>query len=154
MLMIGYVFNKVEALIPSIPAEYATSMFRDWPGWTKGYMLAHPIWFGFVFAIGFGVVNLGRPTGSWVAAGCGGAGYGVLLFFVGSLPILLLVYASFRVSPQLVAVSWAARNLSQYIVAGTCVGIETSTGGLSAFVAALTKGAAKIMSKAFWRLPP
>src|SRR6516225_1057333 len=69
MLIIGYVFDSVEASMPNISAEYSNKfMFRDWPGWTKAYMLFHPIWFGFVFVIGFAVLSRGRPTSNWTAA--------------------------------------------------------------------------------------
>jgi hypothetical protein len=124
MLAVGWVFNKIEAAIPSIPAEYESGPgFRTWPGWTEGYMLVHPIWFGFVFAVGFALVARGRAAGGYVSAGIRGAAYGGLVFVVGSLPVFALVYASFRVSPELVAVSWAARNLAQYVIAGVLVGL-------------------------------
>ena len=124
MLAVGWAFNKIEAAIPGIPAEYANGPgFRTWPGWTEGYMRAHPIWFGFVFAVGFALVARGRASGSYLSAGLRGAGYGGLVFVVGSLPVFVLVYASFRVSLELVAVSWAARNLVQYLIAGVLVGL-------------------------------
>jgi hypothetical protein len=124
MLAVGWVFNKIEAAIPSIPAEHENGPgFRTWPGWTESYMLAHPIWFGFVFAAGFALVTRGRPSSSYVSAGFRGAAYGGLVFVVGSLPVLVLVYASFRVSAELVAISWAARNLAQYVMASMLVGL-------------------------------
>jgi hypothetical protein len=124
MLAVGWVFNKIEATIPSIPAEYESGPgFRTWPGWTEGYMLVHPIWFGFVFAVGYALVARGRAACSYLSAGIRGAAYGGLVFVVGSLPVFALVYASFRVSPELVAVSWAARNLAQYVIAGLLVGV-------------------------------
>jgi hypothetical protein len=126
MLGVGWIFNKLEGAIPGIPAEYENkAVFRDWPGWTEGYMMAHPIWFGFVFAAGFGVVTRERVRAGWLSAACVGAAYGGLLFLVGSLPVFALIYASFRVSPELVAVSWAARNLAQYVVAGGLVGLAS-----------------------------
>jgi hypothetical protein len=124
MLAVGWVFNKIEAAIPSIPAEYKNGPgFRTWPGWTEGYMLAHPVWFGFVFAAGFALVARGRALGSHVSSGSRGAAYGGLVFLVGSLPVFFLVCASFRVSPELVAISWAARNLAQYVIARVLVGL-------------------------------
>jgi hypothetical protein len=129
MLAVGLVFNKIEEDIPAIPAEYENpAVFRTWPGWTEGYMLAHPIWFGFVFATGFMVVIRGQVGPRWLSAGCSGAAYGGLLFLIGSLPVFALVYASFRVSPKLIAVSWAGRNLAQYVVAGGLVGLVTRAG--------------------------
>jgi hypothetical protein len=125
MLAVGWVFNKIEeAAIPSISAEYLTGPgFRTWPGWSEGYMLVHPLWFGFVFTAVFVLVTRGRPTRNYPQAALRGAAYGGLVFIVGSLPVFFLVYASFRVSPQLVAVSWAARNLAQYVIAGALVGL-------------------------------
>jgi len=129
MLAVGLVFNKLEGDIPSIPAEYKNpAVFRPWPGWTEGYMLAHPIWFGFVFATGFMVVTRGQVRPKWLSAGCSGAAYGGLLFLIGSFPVFALVYASFRVSAELIAVSWVARNLTQYVVAGGLVGLVTRAG--------------------------
>lgn len=126
LLAVGWVFNQIEAAIPSIPAEYKTSpCFRPWPGWTERYMFVHPIWFGFVFAGGWVVVRRGRSPDGWGRAAGAGAVYGLLLFAVGSLPVFALVYASFQVSPVLVAVSWAGRNLAQYATAGACVGLVT-----------------------------
>jgi hypothetical protein len=123
MLLVGCVFNKIQAAIPSIPAEYKNGPgFRTWPGWTEGYMLAHPIWFGFVFAAGYALVVRGRASDYVRAVFCGAA-YGGLVFVVGSLPVFALVYASFRVSPELFAVSWAARNLAQYVIAGALVAL-------------------------------
>ncbi len=124
MLGVGLAFNWLEAGIPAIGTEYENkAIFRDWPGWSQAYMWAHPVWFGFVFAAGFSLVRVGRTLSGWgMAAGCGLA-YGVMVFLVGSLPVFALIYASFRVSPELVAVSWAARNLTQYAVAGLALGL-------------------------------
>jgi hypothetical protein len=124
MLAVGWAFNWLEAALPSIPAEYANKVtFREWPGWSERYMLAHPLWFGFVFALGFTLVSRDRVPGGWARAGGRGALYGGLVFLVGSMPILALLYASFKVSLALVGVSWAARNLTQYLVAGCCLGV-------------------------------
>ena len=74
LLAVGWVFNQVEAAIPSIPAEYEKGPgFQTCPGWTEGDMLAHPIWFGFVFAVGFALITRGRASGSYLSAGFRGA---------------------------------------------------------------------------------
>jgi hypothetical protein len=126
MLAVGSVFDKIEAAIPSIPAEYENkAVFRLWPGWTERYMLVHPLWFGFVFTLGFLLLARARLQWSWSGAAGGGAWYGALLFLVGSMPIFALLYASFQVSLELVAVSWAARNLAQYLGAGCFLGLVT-----------------------------
>jgi hypothetical protein len=135
MLAVGVGFNKLEESVPGISGEYENkAIFRDWPGWTEAYMLAHPIWFGFVFAAGFVIATCfvaeirARVRTGWLSAGCLGAAYGGLLFLAGSLPVFALVYASFRVSPELIAVSWAGRNLAQYVVAGGLVGVVARAG--------------------------
>jgi hypothetical protein len=126
MLGIGLAFNFLEAGIPAIGAEYENkAIFRDWPGWSQAYMWAHPVWFGFVFAFGFALVNRDRCQSGWGWAAGYGLAYGVVVFLVGSLPVFALIYASFRVSPELVAVSWAARNLTQYAAAGLVLGLVT-----------------------------
>lgn len=121
MLAVGWVFDLVEAAWPPIQAEYANkTIFRDWPGWSQSYMLAHPLWYGFLFALGYAL--LGRAPGGWRAGAARGAAFGALVFLVGSAPIFALMYASLRLSPELLLVSWAARNCMQYVVAGCAVG--------------------------------
>lgn len=124
MLAVGWCFDQVETLIPSIPAEYQTNpAFRPWPGWTKSYMAAHPLGFGFLFTAVFVVLGWSQPEQSWVVEARRGGMFGALIFLVGSLPIFLLIFASFRVSPTLVAVSWALRNAMQYTAAGMGLGV-------------------------------
>jgi len=128
MLTVGLVFNELEEAI-GITAEYKNpAIFRIWPGWTEAYMLAHPIWFGFVFATGFMVVTRGQVRPRWSSAVCSGAAYGGLLFLIGSLPVFALMYASLQVSLKLIAISWAGRNLAQYVVAGGLVGFVMRAG--------------------------
>jgi hypothetical protein len=124
MLGVGLVFDELESLLPSIKEEYENkAIFRIWPGWTKSYMLAHPCWFGFVFATFYVLASQGRLPSSGVRAIGWGMLYGVSVFLVGSFPIFALVYASFQVSPGLMAISWAARNLVQYVMAGAFLGL-------------------------------
>ena len=51
----------------------------------------------------------------------GGLLYGLGVFAVGGLPVYLLAFASFRVSPEIIA-SWVAQAACQYLVAGAAVG--------------------------------
>jgi hypothetical protein len=126
MLGVGIAFNTLEGAFPAIQVEYANkAIFRDWPGWTESYFWIHPLWFGFVFALGFVLVNRGRLTAGWRQTASNGALYGGLVFFVGSLPVFALLYASFRVSAELILVSWVARNLTQYVIAGVFLGLLT-----------------------------
>jgi hypothetical protein len=126
LLTVGLAFNEIEARIPTIGAEYHDSpVFRPWPGWSRTYMILHPVWFGFVFALVFALLGRGRNVGTWQREALRGALYGVAVFAVGSLPVFVLIYASFRVSATLVGVSWALRNLTQYTLAGLCLGLLT-----------------------------
>jgi hypothetical protein len=121
MLAVGGVFELMDD-VTGISAEYKNNPAFRKAWWINVYFWIHPVWFGFVFAAGFGVTH-GRPIGDWGSAGRWGAAYGGFLFVVGSLPIFALIYTSFNVSLELVIVSWAARNLVQYLVAGFCIGL-------------------------------
>lgn len=126
MLGVGKVFNMLEEALPAIQAEYANkAIFRDWPGWTEAYFWIHPIWFGLAFALGFVLISRGRLHAGLAPAAGLGALYGGLVFVVGSMPVFALLYASFRVSAELVSVSWAARNLTQYVIAGLFLSLLT-----------------------------
>jgi hypothetical protein len=124
MLVVGWAFDQLEYQLPAIKAEYDNkAVFRTWPGWTETYMRAHPCWFGFVFAFVYVLLSQGDlPAGRGRAAGAG-ALYGAVVFLVGSLPIFALIYASFQVSLGLLALSWVARNLAQYVIAGAVLGL-------------------------------
>lgn len=124
MLAVGWLFDRLEAMIPSIAAEYQNhAVFRTWPGWTEFYMRIHPCWFGFVFSV---VYILATPSRSIIgrrSAVIHGACYGLLVFSIGSLPVFALIYASFQVSLRLMLISWVARNLAQYVIAGAFLGL-------------------------------
>jgi hypothetical protein len=123
-LLVGWAYDKIEAITPDIQKEYQNNpAFRAWPGWSATYMIVHPLWFGIVFALVYGLVNQNRVLGGWLQEGWRGLSYGAIVFLVGSLPIFALVFASFRVPFKLVLVSWALRNLTQYLVAGFGVGV-------------------------------
>src|SRR5262245_14219035 len=81
MLGVGLGFNHLESLFPAIQWEYENkAVFRIWPGWSESYMLAHPCWFGFVFAIVYVLVSQDRvPTSRGRALGTGML-YGALVF--------------------------------------------------------------------------
>ena len=81
-------------------------------------MALHPFGFGLVFA----AVYLALVARGGVAQGWrGGLLYGAGVFAVGSLPVYLLAYASFQVSPEVIA-SWVAQSACQYTAAGGSVG--------------------------------
>jgi hypothetical protein len=125
LLGVGLAFNQIEESIPAIGAEYRPPVFRPWPGWSETYMLLHPVWFGFLFALVFALLGRGRNVGAWGQEAVRGALYGASVFAVGSLPVFALIYASFQVSATLVGVSWALRNVTQYTVAGLGLGLFT-----------------------------
>jgi hypothetical protein len=117
---VGTLFHlAVPIVAPSLPPRYAdSSLFRPWSGWTSKYMFVHPFGFGLVFAtihqalLGRGGLDPGLKDGLL---------YGLGLFLVGSLPVFLLAFASFRVSPDVIA-SWSLQNACQYLAAGAVVG--------------------------------
>jgi hypothetical protein len=124
LLVVGWAFDQLEDLLPAIKAEYENkAVFRTYPGWTQTYMRAHPCWFGFVFAFVYVLLGQGDlAVGRGRAAGSG-ALYGAVVFLVGSLPVFALIYASFQVSLGLLALSWVARNLAQYVLSGAVLGL-------------------------------
>ncbi len=118
--VVGTVFHFLVPLIaPSIPPQYAnTGLFRPWTGWTSTYMVLHPFGFGAVFAATYFVLlSVARIEAGWLS----GLLYGLSVFLVGSLPVFLLVLASFRVSPEIIA-AWIFQNGCQYLIAGFVVG--------------------------------
>jgi hypothetical protein len=126
MLVVGWAFDKLEYLLPAIKAEYENKdVFRIWPGWTEIYMRAHPCWFGFVFAFVYVLLLLRQRDlpASRGQAVWSGVQYGAVVFLVGSLPVFALIYASFQVRLWLLALSWVARNLAQYVLAGAVLGL-------------------------------
>ena len=117
LFLVGAAFHVMIPVIAShIPPQFADSplLYRPWSGWTGTYMLLHPVVYGFVFAAAF----LGLRHWSNFPPGVrGGLIYGTGVFVVGSLPVYLLAFASFQMSPE-VAISWIAQSLAQYAIAG------------------------------------
>jgi hypothetical protein len=104
---------------PAIPPQFANAaLFRPWAGWTSTYMLLHPLWFGAVFAVIYLVL---RSRGGLPLGVRGGLEYGLGVFLVGSLPVYMLAYAAFSVSPGVIG-SWVAQSLCQYLAAGAAIG--------------------------------
>ena len=123
---VGVVFHfGVKTLAPSIQTEYENAeLFRPWAGWTSTYMLVHPFLFGVIFSAVYLVLN--SPNGP-LAGWRGGAIYGAGVFLVGSLPVFLLAFASFKVSPEVIG-CWVAQNLCQCVAAGAAIGALAAQG--------------------------
>ncbi|MFO0889088.1 MAG: hypothetical protein U0790_08055 [Isosphaeraceae bacterium] len=121
MFAVGALFHLVIPVIaPSIPPQFENAaLFRRWEGWTRNYMAIHPFGFGVVFATVY-LVLLGRGgvTPGWRD----GILYGLGVFLVGSLPVFLLAFASFNLTPEII-VSWVAQNVCQYTAAGLAIGL-------------------------------
>jgi hypothetical protein len=116
MFVVGLLFHFLGPLfVPCLEQHYNNrDVFRDWNGWTSTYMLIHPFLFAPVFSAAFLLLRkaAGVPSrfGEGIILGTG-------VFCVGSLPIFLLVYASFQV-PSVVIAVWIVQNLVQYLAAG------------------------------------
>jgi len=120
LLAVGVLFHfGLPIAAPDIPPQFGNAtLFRPWAGWTSTYMLLHPLWFGAVFA----AVYLGlRSRGGLRVGWRGGVVYGAGVFLVGSLPVYLLAYAAFQVSPEVIS-WWVAQSLCQYLAAGAALG--------------------------------
>ncbi|WZP00116.1 hypothetical protein EP7_001733 [Isosphaeraceae bacterium EP7] len=120
LFMVGVAFHLAMPLVaPGIPPQFSdSSLYRPWTGWTSTYMLVHPLWFGVVFAAMYQAL---RTRGMRIRGWRGGLCYGLGVFLVGSLPVFLLAFASFRVSGGVIF-SWVAQSLCQYAAAGAAVG--------------------------------
>ena len=120
LFAVGALFHlAVPVVAPGIPPQFGNAaLFRPWFGWTSVYMALHPLGFGVVFAaIYLALVAWGGVARGWR----GGLGYGAGVFAVGSLPVYLLAFASFQVSPEVVA-AWVVQSACQYTAAGAAVG--------------------------------
>ena len=119
MLLIGTVFHLVIPQYFSVVSAAYTNkaLFRPWGGWTRAYMLIHPLLFGFLFAGTYHLLVAPNRANGFLRGMRGGILYGTGVFLVGSLPIFALVYTSFLVPPQVVA-SWVVQNAFQYLAAG------------------------------------
>ena len=121
LFCVGAAFHLlIPVAAPSVPPQFAENpgLYRPWTGWTRTYMALHPFVYGFAFAAGF----LGlRRWAAFPPGVRGGLIYGAGVFAVGSLPVYLLAFASFRVSPEVI-VAWIAQSATQYAVAGMALG--------------------------------
>lgn len=121
MFLVGAAFYFLMPVVaPTISPQFENNptLYRPWPGWTRTYMVAHPLVYGFVFA----AVFLGLRRWSAFPPGVrAGLVYGAGVFAVGSLPVYLLAFASFQTSPDVV-LSWIAQSLAQYALAGMTLG--------------------------------
>jgi hypothetical protein len=121
LFLVGFLFYEmVPVAAPGVPAQFRNAaLFRPWAGWTSTYMVFHPFGYGVVFALTY----LGlRAWCAFPAGWRGGCAFGAGVFVAGSLPVFLIVYASFAVSFQVVAL-WTIQNACQYLLAGASVGI-------------------------------
>jgi hypothetical protein len=84
-------------------------------------MILHPLFYGLLFAGAFRFVGGVERAERWSQGLLVGTCFGLAVFLVGSLPVYLLNYASFAVSP-LVITAWVVQSLCQYVVAGAALG--------------------------------
>lgn len=118
LLAVGAMFEWLIPVVAStIPPQFKQfpALYRDWPSWSATYMVVHPLAYGVPFAMGYWHLTSG---GGWRS----GLKYGLLVFFLGALPVWLLMYASVRVSPEMMA-SFVVRSVCQYAAAGIVLGI-------------------------------
>lgn len=120
LFLVGAAFDSlVRVVAPAIRSQYDNgALFRPWAGWTSTYMALHPFGYGFVFAAVF--LSL-RWWSAFPPGTRGGLVYGAGVFVVGSLPVYLLNFASFAVSPEVI-LSWVVQSLAQYVLAGMVLG--------------------------------
>ena len=121
MFLVGTVFFfVVPVLFPDVERQYRNiELFRSRLEWTSTYMKFHPFLYGPVFA----AIFLALRKGTAFPAGIrGGLVYGAGVFFVGSLPVFVLAFASFQVPAEIISL-WILQNHCQYLAAGVALGI-------------------------------
>jgi hypothetical protein len=128
LLGVGCVFHFV--LVPVLAAglkkEYENrALFRDLGGWSGTYMILHPLVYGLLFAGAFRLVGGVEKAETWRQGFLVGVGFGLAVFLVGSLPVYLLNYASFAVSPRVIQ-AWVVHSLCQYVAAGAALGFYSA----------------------------
>jgi hypothetical protein len=121
LFAVGALFHFAQ--LNAISEEFKNeALFRPWSGWTSTYMALHPFGFGAAFAM---VYLLLLKRGCIAPGGRGGLLYGLAVFLVGSLPVYLLVHASFNVSRRVIS-TWILQNVCQYVAAGLAVALVAS----------------------------
>ncbi len=120
LFAVGVLFHFTVMKLPGIQSAFSNKcLFRVWPGWTAIYMAIHPFWYGAVFATVYLVLLDREGIGpGWRF----GLLYGLGVFVVGSLPVYLLVFASFAVWHGVIVAS-VAQSACQYLAAGITVGL-------------------------------
>jgi len=121
LFAVGAAFHfAVPVVAPTVPPQFGNAgLFRPWAGWTSTYMALHPFGFGVVFAATYLILR----SRNGVSRGWrGGLEYGAVVFLVGSLPVYLLVFASFEVSHEVVA-CWVVQSVCQHTAAGVAIGL-------------------------------
>jgi hypothetical protein len=121
LFAVGTLFHlTVPIVAPGIQNQFNNkALFRTFEGWVVIYMALHPFWYGAVFATVY-LVLLGR--GCIEPGWRDGLLYGLSVFFVGSLPVNKLAYASIADSAGDIA-SWVVQSACQYLAAGAAVGL-------------------------------
>jgi hypothetical protein len=121
LFLVGTAFYLLVPFIaPGIPPQFEANpaLYRPWQGWTRTYMVSHP----FVYGVVFTAVFLGlRQCSAFPPGVRGWLVYGAGVFALGSLPVYLLVFASFQVSPEVI-LCWIAQSFAQYTLAGMALG--------------------------------
>ena len=120
MFLVGAAFSRilVPVFAPDIEPQYLNcELFRPWSEiWI--HMVIHPFVYGIVFAVAFVALRNWSSFRSGIRGGCI---FGTGIFVVGSLPVYLLVFASFQISAEII-VAWTMQSLAQYVLAGLAVG--------------------------------
>ena len=121
MFLVGLLFHiSGPSLAPGFEQHYKNrDLFRNWNEWTSTYMMIHPFILAPVFSA---IFLLLRKTSALLTGIRYGLIYGAGVFFVGSLPIFLLAFASFQVPFEVIAL-WIVQNLFQYLAAGIALSV-------------------------------
>jgi len=114
----GAFYLAVPLVVPAIPPQFENAaLYRPWAGWTSTYMALHPLWYAPLFALAYLWLR-GRGLFSGLD---GGLAYGLAAFALGGLPGFALSFASFQMSPEVLA-CWLLQSVCQHALTGTAIG--------------------------------
>lgn len=115
MLVVGMGFNVlVNAVFPSIAAEYAGGLFRPWDDPLMMAFFAYPFLLSWIFAwVWDKTKSLVKGDGFWKR----GLNFGLSIWFVTSVPGMFVTYTSFHIS-LLMVLTWLISGLLYSLIAG------------------------------------
>jgi len=111
MLIVGMIVSYLFMLIPAVNADYNSEFMRNWQDPAMMLFFLYPFILGIVFAL------LWNKTKSSFKGKMRGCYFGWMLFFLTTVPGMLITYSSFNLS-FLTIIGWSVSGLVNAKIAG------------------------------------